>query len=451
MQYGRRLFQTPDHGFLIYGTIEQGYRNGVIIRTNEYGDTLWTKRFGTDSIQYYAYDVTATNDGGYLICGDYQSVLTDPSMDSYIQKIDSSGNQIWFNLFGWTSLQGGGKDYGELIKTFDDGSIIVEGTTKDYYVDIGNYIFLGLNWRSYIAKFDTAGNISRIRTVSLILDTIWGQNYQARDIETIGNRLFWLGSNYQAVFPPNGSAILVALDSNLDTLFTNSVNLNSYYGLSKTSDHHLLLFGKGILTKMDTTGNVIWTTTNTSAAKPFNFIEKPNGQLVSIGGDKYVSPWYGDFYGATGNQSVYLNRYTSAGILHDSTIINLPPQNFRHLGYDILYTADSGFAFTGFKDDAIWLVKTDSSGNIFSSIPEVQQGNKVTFGPNPSSGMFTITSTQKIFTLTLATLHGQILLECEVNDFEIDVDISSYPDGLYNAIIKNANATEYIKFSVMRP
>lgn len=451
LQYGRRMFQTPDHGFLIQGTIEQGYRNCAIIRTNEYGDTIWTKQIGTDSIQYYAYDVTATNDGGFLICGDYQTVLTDPSMDSYVQKIDSSGNQVWFNLFGWTSLQGGGKDYAELIKTLDDGSIIVEGTTKDYYVDIGNYIFFGFNWRSYIAKFDTAGNISRIRTVSLVLDTTVGQNYQARDIETIGNRLFWLGSNYQAVFPPNGSTILVAFDSNLDTLFTNSVNLNNYYGLSKTSDNHLLLFGQGIITKMDTTGNVIWTTPNTSASKPYNFIEKYDGQLFSIGGDKYVSPWYGDFYGATGNQTVYLNKYTSMGILLDSTLFDLPPQNFRHLGYDILQTADSGFAFAGFKDQAIWLVKTDSSGNLFTSIPEIQLGKPVAFGPNPASETFTITSKQKIFTVRVVTVQGQILFDRKANGNQIKVDVSSYPDGLYTAIIKSANAAEYIKFSVMHP
>ena len=62
---------------------------------------MWTKQYGTDSIQFYAHDMTKTPDGVYLICGDYQEVLTYPSMDSYVQRIDSIGNQVWFNIFGW--------------------------------------------------------------------------------------------------------------------------------------------------------------------------------------------------------------------------------------------------------------------------------------------------------------------------------------------------------------
>jgi len=250
-QYGRQIFQTSDNGFILQGTIEQGSKNCYIIKTNEYGDTLWTRTYGTDSIQFFAYDMTSTPDGGYLICGDYQNYLTFPSMDSYVQKIDSMGNQVWFSLFGWPTSQNGNKDYAELVKTLDDGSIIIEGTTRDYYVDTGNYISVGLGWRSYVAKFDASGNLNMIRTVSIVLDTLWGLDYQASDIETIGNKLFWLGSTNPG-FPPSASTTLIAFDSNLDTLFTITGSLNDYYGLSRSGDEHLFLFGQGIITKMDT-------------------------------------------------------------------------------------------------------------------------------------------------------------------------------------------------------
>src|SRR5688500_17612452 len=64
-QYGREIFQTADSGYLVQGTIEKGWRNCYLIKTDSTGQTQWTKTFGTDSIQYYCVDMASTQDGGY--------------------------------------------------------------------------------------------------------------------------------------------------------------------------------------------------------------------------------------------------------------------------------------------------------------------------------------------------------------------------------------------------
>ena len=439
-QYGREIFETSDHGFFLQGTIEQGWRNCYLIKTDSLGDTLWTKLYGTDSIQFYAHDMTRTPDGGYLLCGDYQEVLTYPSMDSYVQKIDSLGNQVWFNLFGWPTVLNGNKDHADLIRSLNDGSVIVEGSTKDYYVGIGNYIPVGQGFRSYLAKFDTAGMLVQIKTVSLLLDTLWGQNFQALDIETIGDRIYWLGVPSAPYFPNGGGTTLVALDSNLDTIYTITNGLDNYYGLSKTSTSELVLFGQGLLAKMDTSGTIVWVTPNGSPSFPNEIIQLSNGSFASVGGEYHISPFYGAFYNIfyPFNQIVYLDKYDNTGNLMGSSVFNLPSSVFKQLGYGLVNTFDNGFAFVGYNDQSIWLVKTDSTGNFSTGLngSSLESDNLKSF-PNPVSDKCSIFSSNIISEITLLNSAGEVLDRINVNDTTYSLDMLKYPNALYFVEVTN--------------
>ncbi|HMT27694.1 MAG TPA: T9SS type A sorting domain-containing protein [Bacteroidia bacterium] len=433
-QYGREIFETSDHGFFLQGTIEKNWRNCYLIKTNSVGDTLWTKTYGTDSIQFYAHDMTKTADGGYLLCGDYQEVVTFASMDSYVQKIDSLGNQVWFNLFGWPTTQNGSKDHAELIKTLDDGSVIVEGSTKDYYISLGNYIPVGQGFRSYLAKFDTSGILVQIKTVSLILDSLWGQSYQALDIETIGNRTYWLGIPAAPYFPNGGGTTLVAFDSNLDSIYTISNGMDDYYGLSKTNNNELLLFGQSNLAKMDTSGTMVWVTPNSSPSFPNEIIELPNGSFASIGGTYHISPFFGDFYSILNpfNQTVYLNKYDLSGNLTTGNVFNLPAGVGKQLGYKLVPTFDNGFAFVGYSDQSIWLVKTDSTGILTTGDDEVSSDSEnLRIVPNPATSNCMVYSTNIISEIALLTITGTILDRIQVNNKYYNLDLDKYQSALY--------------------
>jgi hypothetical protein len=437
-QYGRAIFQIPDSGYFLQGTIEKGWRNCYLMRTDKFGDTLWTKTYGTDSIQYFAYDMATTNDGGYVICGDYQTVLTFPSMDSYVQKIDSNGNEAWFNLFGWPNSLGGSKDHGQMVKTLSSGDVIVQGATKDLYFGVGNYQSLGFGWRSYLAKFDGSGSLLDITTVCLKTDTACPSNYCAIDIETIGNNIFWIGSSLFPLYPNQGTLKLAAFDSNLDTLFTKSGFPYSYSGLSKTSDGHLLLFGEGIITKMDTLGNIVWNQTSASTGIPYEITESPSGEYFDIAGDDFADPFSADFYN-TYTQAVYINKYTPLGIFNGTFTISPPPLT-NQLGYRLVLTLDQGFAFIGYSDNDIWFVKTDSLGNIYTSLTENNTPyQSLTLAPNPATSMLSVKSVEPLTNIKLYDLFGNIVISTDCNKNTIELNVTSLQTGIYLMRVESLN------------
>jgi hypothetical protein len=388
---GRKIFQTADSGFFLQGTIDKPWRDCYLIKTNKSGDTLWTKTYGTDSIQFYCYDMARSGDGGYILTGDYQTVLTHPSMDSYVQKIDSNGNQIWFNRFGWAAPQGV-RDHGELVKVLKDSSIIVEGTSKDIYNSIGNYQSGGVGWNSYLAKFDNAtGNYLNVSSVCRKLDTSCHEvKYYCYDIEVINNKIYWLGYTYFPSTMTFGTYTFAAFNQNLDSLFTIR-NFGNYYGLSKTSDDHLLVFGTGVITKMDTLGNVVWTTFNNSPGIIYDIKEISYGNYIAIGGNTFIELFDGTYTFASWKQLVYINKHDNGGGLTWSRVFQLPSGVNEQIGFSILESIDGGFAFTGKSNYAMWLVKTDSLGNLITTgIETPPKNNFISIVPNPFSSLTTI-------------------------------------------------------------
>ena len=73
---GVSVKQTNDGGFIIAGTTRSfgsGGQDVYLIKTNENGDTLWTKTFGGTSDDKAA-NVVRTNDNGYAVFGTTKSL-----------------------------------------------------------------------------------------------------------------------------------------------------------------------------------------------------------------------------------------------------------------------------------------------------------------------------------------------------------------------------------------
>src|SRR5436189_1698959 len=63
---GLSVVQTLDEGYIV-----SGYKDSAdvyLIKTNKYGDTLWTKTFDSGHLDYGS-AVLQTDDGGYIIDG----------------------------------------------------------------------------------------------------------------------------------------------------------------------------------------------------------------------------------------------------------------------------------------------------------------------------------------------------------------------------------------------
>ncbi len=425
-QYAIKVFNTPDKGFLILGSLNKNYINTYIIKTDSLGDTLWTKTYGNDTIQYFPYDMCSLPDGGYLITGDFQ-VDTVYSMDTYVQKIDSAGNEVWFNIIGLQNYQGGSKDHGEWVRTLDNGTIIVGCTGRDGFWGINNYYNVG-GWSPHLAKLDANGNLIDKWSIFAKIPYSGGRTY---DMETIGNKIFWLGIG-------NGSSFdLGVFDENLDTVFTRINTLTDYYWLSATNDKCLLLFGRGKIAKMDTLGNILWTQTNSSASYPYDMIELSNGDFISIGMQSLIYTFTGF---VVGNQTVYLNKFSPTGDLTSSKTINVPAGVFIHLGYSIVSTPDNGFAFTGYSGNDIWLVKVDSTFSITTSINEnMVENNSFSIAPNPTNENCIISSNERINKIQLYNAIGETMLNENVNNNSYSLNLADFPTGIYLVTLTNTN------------
>ena len=61
-------------------------------------DTLWTKVYGGSSAEY-AYSIQQTSDGGYIIVGRTASFGAG-SVDAWLVRTDGFGEILWTNTFG---------------------------------------------------------------------------------------------------------------------------------------------------------------------------------------------------------------------------------------------------------------------------------------------------------------------------------------------------------------
>jgi len=91
--------QTTDSGYIICGqTQDQAGTDVLIIKTNSFGDTMWVKQYGGDSLDI-PNAIQQTGDGGYIICGGTNSFGFN-RRNGYLLKLDVNGNIEWSKALG---------------------------------------------------------------------------------------------------------------------------------------------------------------------------------------------------------------------------------------------------------------------------------------------------------------------------------------------------------------
>jgi regulation of enolase protein 1 (concanavalin A-like superfamily) len=119
---------SPGGGYIIAGatgSFSVGGYDVYLIRTDANGDSLWMKTYGGMSNDR-AYSLGRTSDGGYIVAG-YTGSFGAGGYDVYLVRTDENGDSLWTRTFGGTE-----NDDGRSVQETSNGGYIVAGHTESF-------------------------------------------------------------------------------------------------------------------------------------------------------------------------------------------------------------------------------------------------------------------------------------------------------------------------------
>jgi len=124
--FGTSVEQTSDDGYIVTGILNYGnnFTDAWLIKTDAYGDTLWTKTFGPGLFNEL-HSVQQTTDGGYILIGNFDIGSGDPNV--WLLKTNAYGDTLWTKTF-----EGNGVEFGKKVWQTPDGGYIICGTTGSF-------------------------------------------------------------------------------------------------------------------------------------------------------------------------------------------------------------------------------------------------------------------------------------------------------------------------------
>jgi hypothetical protein len=310
--FGSSVQQTSDGGYITSGwTNSYGFNGIYLIKTSDLGDTIWTKKFNGNTQNS---SVQQTSDGGYVVIG---TIITEEnSCDVYLVKTDSYGDTIWTKKFGGEYYDAGHS----VCQTFDGGYIVTgykeinEGSSSDLY----------------LIKTDINGDSSWIRTFGGISYDRGNSVKQTADggfIVTGYTRIYGTGDK---------DLYLLRTNANGDIIWSNSFGgIEDDYGFSvcQTLDDGFIVvgstksFGNGgydvYIIKTDQNGEAIWDRQYGGEKDDFG----SSVQLTDDGGYIITGSTESFGNGDVDSPDVYLIKTDSEGNITSTNEILLPNPN----------------------------------------------------------------------------------------------------------------------------
>lgn len=428
---GNSVLQTNDGGYIVTGSTESygtGGRDIYLIKTNEYGNAIWTKTFG-GSGDDQATCIQKTNNNGYIIVGRTSS-FGSGSIDVFCIKTDQNGDTLWTRTYGGTES--------------DDGSGIIQ-TNDNCYLIVGATSSLGAGLSNvYCIKIDVNG------------DTLWtktynkkNSNYGASVIQTVDNGYLIVGTTSNLGVPNSKDGYIIKINSVGDTLWTNTITgIGDDWAFTalELSDGNYILsgatnsFGSGgydiYLTRLDNIGNVIWMKTYGGVEDDWGGIfQKTDDNGYVILGNTYS-------YGL-GIADIYLIKTNEYGD-------TLWTKTFGGTGDDwgscVKQTTDNGFIISGYTNSFgnaydVYLIKTNASGVVgFQQI--ISPNTKCNVFPNPNHGIFSIILDKQnnsnvliqIFDINGKKVYSKTGFNQVNTEF---IEMNDLPEGLYFVYLSN--------------
>lgn len=236
----------PDGNVLMAATVynpDSSIRDFLLVKVNTSGDSLWSKQYNIGGGFKRLRDIEITGDNGIIMSGYVMSYPTPDSWDYYVVRTDSSGNLLWQNHYGDSS--------------------IVEQCYDVLPKSDGGYLLVGNNPQEiYLVEIDDNGN------------QLWDTTYGYSDLD-FGNMIIecsdggYMIAGKSFISFDNGEGYLLKTDSSLKRewdAFYEGPGSHNFWSIAEVADASYVIAGSGVsnskqdgwLLKVDLLGNEIW-------------------------------------------------------------------------------------------------------------------------------------------------------------------------------------------------
>jgi hypothetical protein len=404
---GINVIQTFDNGFLITASKnpDSQYEDDLfIIKTNQIGDTLWTRTIVLESgviskgIQ--------TFDSGYVFTGRTNSSLL-------LHKVSSNGESLWTKTYYFG-------------QAYSFGRSIIESSDHNLFVVGENFVGNEVCCYQLVIKTDMSGNLLEEFNLP---DPIDGRVY---DIVETQDSNFVISYSSIIMGPPVPK--LAKVDKNGNVIWSKIYDHYCECNVTLTHDNGFIISGlqinteKPYLVKTDSSGNVIWN----KSYSDYN-VFNDNLKVAQSSDDEYL------MVGGINDSlsDLILLKVNGVG---DSVWGRVFGGGGNDFGNSIITTDDNGFAIVGYTTSfgsafkQVYFLKTDSLG-LITSINVYQIGEtQIKNFPNP----FSISTTLQIgaefenITLSVFNSFGQEVKQYKnINGGSYTFNRDNLPSGIY--------------------
>lgn len=434
------VLQTYDEGFAVCGKINvDGVPYCYLIKTDQFGDTIWTKKFPGSPFPYESI-FKQTNDSGFIICS---SKFDVGNYSLHLIRTNSFGDTLWTKIFP------------------DIKGLAIEINPNHEFIITGES-----NYGPIILKTDSAGNEIWRKEYHPLGTNTWSQataicNTSDDGYMICGNCYYSLNLGYI------GYIFMIKLNNTGDSLWGRVLNFvasQSAFSIHQTNDNGYVIGGhldstgtstthKGYVIKINEIGDTIWTHAYNANENDFflSLDKNPIGGFIACGGSNPAT------------SDILLERIATNGEKLWSRIF---ADWYKAFGRSVRNTTDGGFVLCGnvtndpfVMDYDIVIIKTDSNG-ILTGIKEEKSflASRLTVYPNPCSTIAYLTCNLMqtgLLQIDILDNKGEIIKpiiktisKSGIHKFSIDLDKLS--SGIYYCRLTCKGYTETQKIIVVK-
>lgn len=390
----------------------------LVLKSDETGDTLWTRILQSEVNDFDLVSVEYTQDNGVVILSSNYN-YPESGITTMIM-LDSSGAVQWANVI--SSASPDVDIHLRAIKPTNDSGFIASGIVNLPYPETDRF---------FVVKFQPDGSMSWSKSIS---DSILTYP-EAFDIQALDDGYLFLGNEHIALIKSDLSGNFIWGRQTSFTMGNEAIFSNSKPKLNPTTDGGYIFRGFFGMMKTDAMGNEQWS--QELFMYPVNVLETDDGGFMAIGNGPVLgvkmaetdNPQIGIIKtDALGNASgcIFPTGYEMSEVTYEfmDMTLNLTPAEVSSSGEslpvaDFEITIDSGcVAFVG-------------------AVAEQQaQSMQISTYPNPSTGVFRIeveADVANLFqSLEIYNVMGDIVYTTDdPAALENAIDLSLQPSGIY--------------------